>query len=403
MSWVGEALLTLHNWRNNVAQIKCNIQKEPKPLRIGVISAAAINGLALFDAVDTHPGVVASAVASRSVEKAQAQIAKYGLQSTRASGSYAELLEDPEIDAVYIPLPTAFHYEWAIKAMEARKHVLIEKPVASNAEQVERIKKCSASTGMVAVEALHWRFHPAAHSIKATIASGQYGNVQSVSARMILPRGLLKQDDIRLNYSLAGGACMDLTYVFSATKYFAGPTTKDFKYKVLEATARPTGNDPRVDEAIRAVYSIEYPDRPAVVCTVEADLSQPKLFGLIPKFWHSTPVVVVELERARIEFSNFVLPWVSHQITTTEKDANGGLTTTRKIEQHYSGGPEWGSKGQNWWTTYRYQLEAFVAKIKSASMEKESETPWISLGDSVQLMELIDAVYDKAGLPRRGL
>jgi len=362
----------------------------------------------LFDPVGTHPSVVVSAVAARSLSKAQAQIAKYALgDSTRAYGSYADLLADPNIDAVYIPLPNGLHCEWAIKAMEAGKHVLIEKAIASNANQAENIRKCSAATGKVALEAFHWLFYPAAHTIKAAVESGKYGNVQSITARLCLDSGTLAEDDIRFSYSLAGGASLDLAYVFSGATYFASPSMKDSKYKVLEATARLNKRDPKIDDAMRATFSVEYPGQPAVTCSVEADLNQSRLFGLIPKFWNLSPLLVIELEKARIEFPNFPGPWVYHKITTTEKDSTGALTGKKHTEKCHVNGPVWGSRGAAWWTTYRYQLEAFAERVREAEStdggNRPSKTPWVSLDNSVKLMELIDSVYEKAGLPKRGL
>lgn len=103
-------------------------------MRFGVLGAASITFSSLFEPAGSHPGVVIRAVAARSLAKAEAQIAKYKLNAT-AYGSYDELLADPDIDAIYIPLPNGLHCEWAVKSMKAGKHVLIEKPIASNAEQ----------------------------------------------------------------------------------------------------------------------------------------------------------------------------------------------------------------------------------------------------------------------------
>jgi predicted dehydrogenase len=198
-------MLSANNWWHGVSKKKSLLQKEEAPLRIGVLSAAAINYTALFDPVESHPGAVVAAVAARDVSRAQAQIKKYKLPACKAYGNYNELLADPNIDAIYIPLPNGLHAEWAIKSMEAGKHVLIEKAITSNAAQAREVQDAAARMKKVALEAYHWRFHPAAHVTKAIVDSGKYGNPISVKAGFGIPRGAINKDDIRYNYKLGGG------------------------------------------------------------------------------------------------------------------------------------------------------------------------------------------------------
>jgi predicted dehydrogenase len=391
-------VLNVHNWWNGIAKVKAAIQTDANPLRMGVISAATINYSAIFDPIQTHPGVILAGVAARSLQKAEAQIAKYKLKPAKAYGFYDDLLADPNIDAVYIPLPNGLHCEWTVKALEAGKHVLIEKPIASNADEVDTIRKASAKSGKVALEAFHWRFHPAAHTVKALVEGGKYGSPTSIYAQLCLPKGVLAENDIRFKYSLAGGACMDLTYVFSSSCYFASPDLTKCDFKVLDAVPRLNKTEKQVDEAMKSSFVIEQPGKPAITCQVEADLAEPKLWGFIPKYWRSTGVVRIEMEKAVIEYNGFIGPWTNHSIKITEKE--GGKTETQKC---YVGGPQWGVTGEPWWTTYRYQLEAFVGKINAGSSEAGYTGPWMSLDESHKLMELIDLVYEKAGLPKRGM
>ncbi|KAK5014188.1 hypothetical protein LTR16_002618 [Cryomyces antarcticus] len=223
MSHIAEFLTGINNWYNSVSNIR--IPKTANPVRFGVLSAALINPTALFDPVRTHPDAVIVPVAARELAKAQAQATKYGIP--RAYGSYDELLAQADIDAVYIPLPNSLHCEWAIKAMGMGKHVLIEKPIASNADEARQILACAKETGRVALEAFHWQFHPAAHVVKSLVDSGRYGSVLFISTSLYLPVGTMPRDDIRFKYDLAGGACMDLAYVFSATRYYIGPAECD--------------------------------------------------------------------------------------------------------------------------------------------------------------------------------
>ncbi|KAK0863836.1 hypothetical protein LTS02_006394 [Friedmanniomyces endolithicus] len=403
MSWVLDLVLGVHNWRHGVSSVAASTKKATCPLRLGILGAAAISPCAIFDPVSTHPDVVISGIAARSKIKAEAQIKRYKLQHARAYGSYEDLLGDPEIEAVYIPLPNGLHADWTLKALRAGKHVLVEKPVASNAEQVREIKRVSEESGRVVLEAFHWRFHPAAHLVKSLVDSGDYGAVQEVRARMAVPAGTMAKDDIRFQYALAGGSCMDLLYVFSATSYFAAPSLYDAKIDVLSAVPRMNARDGKIDDAMTADYtitSLSANNGKPVRCHVETDLAVPWLWGVIPPLWEGTITVTIELEKATIVFPNFPGPWLSHSITVTDRG-------TGKVTKHsaYTDGPQWLRRGARWWTTYRYQLEAFVDRVRAVQSgrslrgaEEMEGLPWVGLEESEAVMALADQVYEKAGL-----
>ncbi|KIX98882.1 uncharacterized protein Z520_05343 [Fonsecaea multimorphosa CBS 102226] len=470
MSWVVEYILGFHNWWNKVNAVKRDVLREKTAalsastsssaqqgsplLRIGILSAAAINYTAIWDPVSTHPGVVITGVAARDKRRAEAQIASNSRflpskTACKAYGSYAALLDADDVDAVYIPLPNGLHHEWALKALQRGKHVLVEKPIASNAQQTREIRDAAARAGKVVLEAFHWRFHPSAHVVKQLLLSGEHGRVLSVDARAVIPGGVIKKDDIRFKYGLAGGCCMDLTYVFSAAAYFAARDVAhpDLTFEVLEAKARLNQSDPLVDEAVSTTLRIKDPNpypsagtstttttatttatgtgtgsasspaAPAEIhATLTADLSQPKLLGLIPKLWAAgTPTVTIQCERAEIVYENFMGPWLSHKIAVvpvTRDPATRGIVKRGKqtILKQFSGGPLWdnrefrddeGGAGKDWWTTYRWQLEAFVSMVRRG--ESGYHGPWVDMAESVRVMEMIDATYEKLGLPLRGV
>lgn len=360
-----------------------------------------------MDPVQTHAGCTITGLAARDISRAQAQIDLFKLgKECKAYGSYSELLENPNIDAVYIPLPNGLHAEWTIKALEAGKHVLVEKPITANAEEARKIEQTAARTNKVALEAFHWRFHPAAHAVKAIVESGKYGNVTSVFAKMLIPSGGVGRNDIRFNYALGGGSMMDLVYVFSACCYFSSPDIASSTFNVLSAVPRLDPVDSRIDEAMESKFTITPEGKPAVNCHIQTDLAVPGFLGFIPKLWTLTPAVVIELEKAKIEFDNFALPAIRHSIVITEKNDKGQLTGKKHTETCYTGGGLWeaiGVAGEKWWTTYRYQLEAFVRHVRAKESGKRYEGPSVSSSDGIKVMELIDSVYDKAGLPRRGV
>jgi len=134
-----------------------------------------------------------------------------------------ELIDDPSIDAVYIPLPNGLHYEWALKSIKAGKHVLLEKPSTSNAEEAallfrhELLKQPNAP---VLLEAFHSRFHPAWQAFLSLLDPP---NITSAHASMVLWNGTFPNDDIRFIYDLSGGTLMDLgTYMVLSLRQMLG-------------------------------------------------------------------------------------------------------------------------------------------------------------------------------------
>lgn len=183
--------------------------KESDALRVGILSTAMIDAAAVVRPIESHPGVKITAIASRELKSAQKGAKMFGIPN--AYGSYEELLADPEVDAIYISVPNGLHAEWAIKCMKAGKHVLIEKPLCANADEAREIYKVAEQTNRVALEAFHWRFHPAAHVVKSYIDSGKYGKVLKTYSRMVTPKNSMPSWDIRWKWDLAGGATMDET------------------------------------------------------------------------------------------------------------------------------------------------------------------------------------------------
>lgn len=197
---------------------------------------------------------------------------------------------------------------------------------------------------------------------------------------------------------------MDLIYVFSSTTYYACQSIIDSTFEVQEAKARLVPSDKDVDAAVEARFEVQQPDKPTISCQIKSDLASPWLFGIIPKLWEGATDLSIELEGARIDFPQFAGPYFAHTITVTDKDSEGKLTKNKRTHQCYVGGPQWGEgNGARFWTTYRYQLEAFVNMVKAKEQGEVYRGPDVSLDDSVKLMGLVDAVYQKAGLPKRGL
>ena len=148
-------------------------------LRWGVLSTANINRKVI-------PGTQRAdlcevvAIASRDRDPAERAAAEFGIP--KAHGSYEELLADPEVDAVYNPLPNHLHAKWTIAAARAGKHVLCEKPLAMNAEEAGRMGEACASAGVVLMEAFMYRLHPSWEGVRELVRSGRIGELRSVQS-----------------------------------------------------------------------------------------------------------------------------------------------------------------------------------------------------------------------------
>src|SRR4029079_12268589 len=135
---------------------------------------------------------------------------------------YEALVHDPEIDAVYNPLPNSLHYEWTIKALQAGKHVLCEKPLASNAREAAEMARVAAETGRVLMEAFHYRYHPLALRVQEILRGGEIGAVRELEADFFIPL-FLSPNNIRFRYDLAGGGTMDTgCYCINLLRWAAG-------------------------------------------------------------------------------------------------------------------------------------------------------------------------------------
>src|SRR5580693_4216462 len=127
-------------------------------VRIGILGTARIAGNGLIKAAAAVPDITVAAVAARDSQRAEAFAARYGIPG--AYGSYDDLLADPGIDAIYNPLPNSLHAPWTLEAIAAGKHVLCEKPFASNAAEAADVAEAASASGLVVMEAMHYRYHP---------------------------------------------------------------------------------------------------------------------------------------------------------------------------------------------------------------------------------------------------
>ncbi|GHG47699.1 MULTISPECIES: Gfo/Idh/MocA family protein [Amycolatopsis] len=322
-------------------------------LRIGILGAARIAPAALVKPASSSSEVDVVAVAARSLDRAQAFAAKHGI--ARAYAGYEELLADPDIDAVYNPLPNGLHGRWTRAALEAGKHVLCEKPFTANAEEAREIAALASASDRVVMEAFHYRYHPLALRVEEIVASGELGTLQRVETAVCFP--LPKFSDIRYDYGLAGGATMDAgCYAVHMARVFGGETPT-----VVSATARL--RSPQVDRAMTAELTYPSGHTGRIKCSM----------------WSSSVLKIsasVTGSRGSVRVFNPLMPQAYHRFTA---EING-VKRTEKFPRR---------------ATYEYQLDAFAAAVREGAPVKTSPE------DAVENMTVIDEIYRAAGLPVR--
>ncbi len=201
-------------------------------VRWGFLSTANINDK-LLPGAEASPDVDVVAVASRDAGRAGAYARERGI--ARAYGGYEDLLVDSEVEAVYISLPNSLHAEWSIRALEAGKHVLCEKPLSRHPEDVERVFEAAEKAGRILMEAFMYRHNPQTKRVVELVESGAIGRLRLVRAAFSFP--LDDASNVRLSAELEGGALMDGgSYCVSGSRLLAGEPESVFGEQVAAAS-----------------------------------------------------------------------------------------------------------------------------------------------------------------------
>jgi xylose dehydrogenase (NAD/NADP) len=192
---------------------------KPEPVRWGLLSTASING-AILTGARAAAGAEVVAVASRDRARGEAYGEANGIGTVH--GSYEALLADDAVEAVYISLPNAMHVPWSVRALEAGKHVLCEKPLSQRAADVEAAFDLAEQQGLLLMEAFMWRYHPQTERLEQMVAGGEIGALRLIRAAFGFD---LPEDsgNVRWSRELEGGALMDVgSYCVSALRLLAG-------------------------------------------------------------------------------------------------------------------------------------------------------------------------------------
>ncbi|MCX5054285.1 MULTISPECIES: Gfo/Idh/MocA family protein [unclassified Streptomyces] len=327
-----------------------------EPLRIGVLGAARITERALIDPA-RRGGHRLVAVAARDRSRAEAFAAAHGVQ--RVAHSYADLLADPEVEVVYNPLANGLHGPWNSAALAAGKHVLSEKPSASNAEEAAAVREAAAKAGTVFMEAFHYLFHPLTRRLHELLESGELGDLRRVETTVAIQAPA--DTDPRWSLPLAGGAVMDLgCYSLHAQRMLA-PWAGGAP-RLVSARGGERAGAPGIDEWLDA--DLEFPG--GATGSARCHMAYDKLEM-------SCRIVG---SRGEVHAPNFVLPQLDDRLVI--RTAQGERT------EHL------GTR-----SSYTYQLEAFAARVR------EGVALPLDADDAVATMTLIDACYRAAGFEPR--
>jgi predicted dehydrogenase len=324
-------------------------------VRFGVLGAARIAPAALIKPASTNAEATVDVVAARQLDRAVDFARRHRIP--RSHSSYEAVVSDPDIDAVYIPLPNSLHAEWTLAALDAGKHVLCEKPFTANAAEARRVSDAASEhPDLVVMEAFHYRYHPLARRMRAIVDSGELGRIRHIEAWLCAP--IPNKSDIRYQYPLAGGAMMDMgSYVVHWARLLGReePT-------VTSATATLHTGD--VDRAM--VAELRFPG--GHTGTVHCSMWSRSILRLAAR-------VVGEHGELRV-FNPIAPQTVSWLTVRTGDDRRTELPSRR--------------------STYSHQLDAFCDAVLRAGPVL---TP---PADAVANMEVIDAVYRAAHMRPRG-
>lgn len=326
------------------------------PLRIGILGAARIAPDSIVTPA-TLTGARLVAIASRDRGRAEAFAATHGVE--RVLDSYADVVDDPAVEVVYNPLANGLHAPWNLAAIAAGKHVLSEKPFASNAEEAAEVRDAGLRAGVVVADGFHYLYHPVTKRLHALLASGELGELRHVEVRMVNPAPA--PDDLRWSPSLAGGALMDLgCYSLHAHRVLA--PLAGGEPRLVSARAGERAGVPGVDEWFDAELVFPSGATGLAHCNM-AGPAQELTYRIVGS-------------RGEAMATNFILPHVDDRVIVR--------TDTGERVEHL------GTR-----SSYTYQLEAFAAAVRAgAPMPTDSD-------DAVETMRLIDRCYRAAGFQPR--
>jgi predicted dehydrogenase len=326
-------------------------------LGIGILGAAGIADRAIVEPARELEGVRVVAIGAREPARARETADRLGIPD---SGDYEMVLSHPDVDLVYIPLPSTVQAHWAVRALQAGKHVLCEKPLSANGTTAAQIAEAADAAGRRAFVGFHYRLHGFTRRLLEVLTSGVLGQVQRVEFDYSIPHFVVKPGNIRLDGDLGGGSFMDVgCYAVDLIRVAWGEPTVAFAKAVLST------DDPRVDLQTDAVLDLP---------------------GGIPAYIRSSFIgddqgsmsLRVTGDAASLEATSVIVPQWGATLRVTAGD---DLVIDEKAVD-----------GEN---SYARQLEHVVAALRDGSPSP------LDAALGVGTMTVIDDVYRAAGLQPR--
>ena len=313
-------------------------------LRVGILGAAKIAPRGMIAPAHSRPDVEVTCIAARDPARARAFAAEHGIPNI--AQDYAALLQRDDVDLVYVALPAGLHAEWSIKALEAGKAVLCEKPFSLDLSQARAMVEASVRYGRPLFEALHYRHHPVMMHAVEIVRGGSLGRL--LDAEAVFETSITyREDELRWRRELGGGALMDLgVYCLHALRSVAGGEPR-----VLNATSVMARG---VDASTLAELAFEG----GLVARISCSMTPPRLLGRL----------TVRGEAGVLDITNFMAPQLGCSFTLTRGDD----------VQVFPVDPI---------TSFAAQLGHLVAV-----MNGEAE-PLVGGEDALANMALVDAVY----------
>ena len=322
-------------------------------VRFGVLGAASVAPYALIRHARRNPEAEVVAIASRDVRAAARYARKYRIP--RVHRTYQDVVDDPDINAIYIPLPTALHGRWTLAGIAAGKHVLCEKPLAANAAEARHVAQVAEGSGLVVAEAFHSLTHPMWQRVEHVVSSGQMGGIERIDAAFSFP--LPFPGNFRRDFDLGGGALLDV-----------GCYPVGFVCEL--------GGLPEVIIARAKLFSAEV-DR---AMTAELRFASGAQGKIVASMWSlSTPRFDVRVlgSDGELRAYNPVSPQNMNRIVVRDKQ-----------------GHRWSERATRR-PSYAFQLEAFIEAVLRGG------PVLTTAAHAVTKLAAIDAIYERAGLQRR--
>lgn len=322
-------------------------------LRIGILGAAKISANAIFEPVADSSEATIVAIAARDRSRAEAQAERWSIP--HVEDDYDAVLARGDVDAVFIPLAISLHHELTMRSLAAGKHVLCEKPIASNADEAAEMVAAADAAGLVLMEAFHWRYHPLAARLDELVDA--IGGATHIETEFSVP--IPEHDEVRRSWELSGGALMDLgCYPVQWARFVARAEPTDVAAEMVPS-----------DVAGRELVDVE--------TTIDLTFPDGVTARIVTAMGRYEIGLTVDGPNGSFSVTNPIAPHRGHVVTS---DLGGGS------RQETVGGR----------STYHHQLDAFVDAVVRGVAQPTGG------GDSIATMRVIDAAYRAAGMPPRG-